>query len=116
MKLTRIIERLNLRVCTAEHRLDREVQNGYVSDLLSDVLANCQENDVWITLQVHPNIVAVAAIKGVAAVILVNDRQPQEETLAKARQENLPILVSSLSAFDLAGKLYAILNEPSGAQ
>lgn len=96
---------------TGEDRLDREVRRGYVSDLLSDVLANCEEGDLWITLQVHPNVVAVASIKGVAAIVLINGREPQEETMEKARQENLPMLVSSLSAFDLAGRLYALLGQ-----
>lgn len=95
---------------TAEDQLDREVKRGYVSDLLSDVLANCEEGDLWITLQVHPNVAAVASTKGVAAVALVNNRVPQEETIQRARQEKLPILVSSLSTFELAGRLYALLN------
>lgn len=110
MKISKVIEELHLEVRTANDRLDAEVKGGYASDLLSDVLANCNEGDLWITLQVHPNVIAVASIKGVAAVVLVNGRQPQEETLERARQENVPVLVSRLGTFELAGRLYALLN------
>jgi len=111
MQLHVIVRELDLSVLSAEHLLDRPVGGGYVSDLLSDVLANCRQGDIWITLHVHPNIVAVASLKGVAAVVLSNGREPQDETLQKARQENLPILVSDLSTFELAGRIYKLLNE-----
>jgi len=59
MKLKEIAEKLNLEAKVAVGNLQVEVSNGYVSDLLSDVLANGEENDLWITLQIHPNIVAI---------------------------------------------------------
>ena len=64
MKLSRIVEEFNLKVVCNADGLDVEVNTGYVSDLLSDVLANSDENYLWITLQIHPNIVAIAAMKG----------------------------------------------------
>ncbi len=89
--------------------MHREVKRGYTSDLLSDVLANGEEDDVWITLQIHPNIVAIAGMKGLSGIVLINSRQPQEETVARAREENMPIMVSEMSAFELSGRLYAVL-------
>ena len=63
MKLKEIVEKLNLEAIVAVDKLEVEVNSGYTSDLLSDVLANSDENDLWITLQVHPNIVAIADMK-----------------------------------------------------
>ncbi|MHC4315896.1 MAG: hypothetical protein ACYSW3_25925 [Planctomycetota bacterium] len=63
MKLTELIEKLNLDVRSAKANLEREVTGGYASDLLSDVLANGKEGNIWVTLQVHHNIVAVASMK-----------------------------------------------------
>ena len=108
MKLKDIVEKLNLQVRVAINNPDVEVGNGYVSDLLSDVLANSEERDLWITLQIHPNIVAIASMKGLVAVAIINGREPEEETLAKAKEKEIPILVSALSAFELAGRLYAL--------
>ena len=106
MKLKDIIENLEMRVETAEESVDREVTGGYMSDLLSDVMANSKEGDVWITLQVHPNIIAVATLKDLAGIIIVQGRKPEKETIEKAQSENIPILVSDLQAFEIAGRLY----------
>jgi hypothetical protein len=106
MKLSDIVKEFNLEVKTGAAQLATEVTGGYASDLLSDVLANAEEGVVWITLHIHQNIVAVASHKGVAGIILVQGRQPEADTLAKAEQENIPILVSSLPAFEIVGRLY----------
>jgi hypothetical protein len=44
----------------------------------------------------------------IAAIIIINGREPAAETVAKADEENLAILVSSLPAFELSGRLYAM--------
>lgn len=108
MKLRDIADRLELKVRTTADRLDAEVTRGYASDLLSDVLANGRKNDVWITLQIHPNIVAVASMKELAGIMIINGREPAAETLAKANEENIPLLVSRLPAFELIGRLYGL--------
>ncbi|MEQ8212852.1 MAG: serine kinase [Smithellaceae bacterium] len=76
---------------------------------MSDVMANSHEGDIWITRQVHQNIVAVASLKDHAGIILVNSCEPAQETLEKAAQENIPIMVSDLSAFELSAKVYNLL-------
>jgi hypothetical protein len=106
MKLRELTEKLSLTVKCCENKLDKEVSGGYVSDLLSDVIANSQKGNVWITMQVHVNIVAVAVLKDLAAIVLIQNRQPNEDTLIKAMDENIPILISQLTAFQLVGKLY----------
>lgn len=110
MTVREIVNALALKELTARERLDVEVSGGYTSDLLSDVMANSQEKNIWITLQVHPNIVAVAKLKELAAIIIVNNRTPEEETLKKAEEEGIPILQTSDSAFVVSGKLYAQLS------
>ncbi len=110
MKLNEIVEELNLEARVAVNNLGAEVRSGYVSDLLSDVLANGNENDLWITLQIHPNIVAIANIKGLSGIVIINGREPEEETVKKAEEENISIMVSPMSAFELSGKLYALIS------
>ena len=73
-------------------------------------MANSHEGDIWITRQVHQNIVAIATLKEHAGIILVNSCEPAKDTLEKAIQENVPIMVSNLSAFELTGKIYNLLN------
>ena len=105
MKLNEIIRKLNL-VVRVDNNLSQEVTSGYSSDLLSDVIAYAQDGDLWITLQTHQNIIAVASMKNLAGIILVNNREPEDETMAKAREENIPLMVSDLPSFELIGRLY----------
>jgi hypothetical protein len=108
VKLTELIEKLNLDVRSAKANLEREVTGGYASDLLSDVLANGKEGNIWVTLQVHHNIVAVASMKDLAGIILVNGREPEQETIEKAEAENLVIMVTEMPTFELVGRLYGL--------
>ncbi len=110
MRVDDLRDILSLQVLTEGIPLDAEVRGGYVSDLLSDVMANAKEGDIWITLQTHLNIVAVATMKGIAGIIIVNGRRPDEETLKKASEEGIPILSTKETAFVVAGKLYKALN------
>ena len=108
MKLIDLVEGLGLTVEVAGDTLDVEVTGGYASDLISDVLAHAVAGDVWITLQTHQNIVAVASLKELAGIVLVGGREPQEDTLLKAAQEGVPILVSEMTTFELVGRLYEL--------
>jgi hypothetical protein len=87
---------------------DKEILGGYASDLLSDVMANSSEGDVWITLQKHVNIAAVAQLNGISAIVLVNNRKPEPDTLARAEELGVAIISTPLQAFDAAGILYAL--------
>ena len=105
MKVKEIQNLFNLEVVSGEKGLNRDITDGYCGDLLSDVMANSVKGAVWLTVQVHQNIVAVAVLKELAAIILVNGRQPDEETKTKSEDEQIPILVTPLSAYQLAGQL-----------
>lgn len=110
MKLKEIIEKLQLKVLTGQENLDVEVTGGYTSDLLSDVIANSKEGNLWITLQIHQNIIAVAKLKDLSGIIIVNSREPDEDTLQKAKEENVPLLGSEEMAYEVSGKLYRLIS------
>lgn len=108
MVLSEIVAKLQLDVRTDRAPLDQNVTGGYASDLMSDVLANANEGDLWVTLQTHQNTVAVASMKGLAGIVLVNSRGPEEDTLARAQEEGIPLMVSPLPAFELIGRLHGL--------
>lgn len=109
MKLNELAEQLGLQVLVAGAEPDALVTGGYTSDLLSDVMGNIDEGMVWITLQVHRNTVAVAALKEVAAVILIGGAMPDDETIAQATAEGVAILTTQMSAFETSGRIYQLL-------
>ena len=110
MELDVIVKRLNLKVRSGSQNLTVEVTGGYAGDLLSDVIANSKQGDIWITRQVHQNIVAVATLKDLAGIILVGNNEPAKETLEKAVHENVPLLVSELGCFETAGRIYRLIS------
>jgi predicted transcriptional regulator len=95
--------------CDAE-RIDIQVTGGYVGDLLSDVMANSTKGQIWVTRQVHQNIVAVAALKELAGIIIVQGAMPDKDTVAKAEKEGLPVLTTTLPAFEVVGRIHRLLN------
>ncbi|MFH1538720.1 MAG: serine kinase [bacterium] len=106
MKLSEIISGLGLEVISPGKR-DVEVAHGYASDLLSDVIANAGKDYIWVTMQTHVNVIAVASLKDIAAVVVVGGRKLEEATVEVARTKGVCVLGTKLSAFDVTGKLYA---------
>jgi hypothetical protein len=102
---------LSLNIIQDQGDLDVSVSGGYTSDLLSDVMAYGKEKNVWITCQTHENIVAIAKLKNLAGIILVNSRKPDQATMQKAREENVVILGTSEPAFAVTGALYNLLKK-----
>lgn len=111
MKVSDIVEKLDLTVFVGQEFLNKEITGGYVSDLLSDVMGYSTEGDVWITLQTHKNVMAIASLKELAAVILVKGFKPDEETIAHAKSEEIPILGTHKKTFEIAGELFNLLNK-----
>jgi hypothetical protein len=109
MNLKDLTERLVLNVLQPQGNFDVAVSGGYTGDLLSDVMANAKEGSVWVTCQTHENIVAVARLKNLAAIVLVNGRKPEDSTLIKARDERVIILGTPESAFATTGALAELL-------
>jgi len=111
MKLRELIKRTGLEIVTGETGLDKEVSGGYTSDLLSDVMGNSREGQVWITMQTHMNVIAVATLKDHAAVIFVSGNRPAAETVEKAVAEGVTLLATRDEAFTISGKIYTLIME-----
>lgn len=111
MKISEIVKLLGLNVISGEGGLDRDISGGYTSDLLSDVIGGAREGNVWITLQTHHNIIAIASLKDLAAVIIVKGLKATEETIKKSNEENIPVLSSDEETFRVTGRLYELLKK-----
>lgn len=109
MKVFELVTELKLQVFAGEQGLENEITGGYVSDLLSDVMGFATEGQVWITLQTHQNVLAVASLKDLAAIIIVKGYTPEGDTIAHSNREGVPLLGTTLPAFEVAGRLYRLL-------
>jgi hypothetical protein len=108
MTLNDLVLCLDLKVFAPGAGLDRPVLGGYASDLLSDVIGHSRKDDMWVTMQIHPNIVAVAVLKDLAGIVIVNGREPAPETVERAVREKVTLLGAPAGTFDIAGRLYAL--------
>ena len=109
MNLQTIIDQLGLKVLTEP--LDFASINpssGYVSDLLSCVMAGAKKDGLWVTLQCHDNIVAVAALLDVSAVIITEDAQPDPATVARANTRGITLLSTPQPSFTVVGQLWGM--------
>ncbi|MDR0422153.1 MAG: serine kinase [Proteiniphilum sp.] len=111
ISLNNLKEKLNCTCLSGENRLDRIADGAYVSDLLSDVMGKAQPGMLWVTSQVHKNIVAVASLKELSAIIVVNERKVDREVLEQAESEEIVILASGKPTFETAGELYRIIRQ-----
>jgi predicted transcriptional regulator len=110
MTLGKLVNLLDFETLTGEVNLDKEVKSGYVSDLLSDVIANIEEGSVWITIQRHINILGVAKLKDVVAIIIPRKLELEQEVIERAKSEKIAILRDFRSAFEISGLIYNALS------
>ncbi len=85
---------------------DKKIYDVYIGDLLSFVMANGKEESVWLTVQRHINVIAVAELNDFSAIIFVENVEPDEKTVLKANELGIPLMISSSDAFTLCKKFY----------
>lgn len=110
MKVKDLVEKLELKVLAGADGLDRDIDGCYISDLLSDVMGNADAGNIWVTLQTHKNVMAVASLKELSCVILVKNLTANDDTLKQADEEALPMLQTSLPTYEIAGRIYNLLS------
>ncbi len=108
MTVKDVVARLPVSVVAGESLLERQIRGGYVGDLLSVVMARASSGNVWVTVQGHPNVVAVAVLVGISAVIVAEGARIEPGTLERADREGIPVLSSAQPAFDLVAQLAAM--------
>jgi hypothetical protein len=109
MNLNEIIQNLNLKVLTESKDFSAiDVKSGYCSDLLSCVMTGAETEAIWVTLMSHSNIVAVAALLDLSAILITEDAQPDQETIQKANDKGITMLSSPESNFAVIGHLWEL--------
>lgn len=100
MHVRQVIRQLGLNL-TGGNQIDVEITGGYASDLLSCVMAGARAGNIWVTLQAHPNIVAVASLIELAAVVVTEGVCLDPETVLKAQETGIPLLTTTQDTFSI---------------
>jgi hypothetical protein len=108
MKLHEIADKLPLILRAGASGLEADVTGGYAADLLSCAMAGAQRGNIWVTLQGHLNVIAIATLNELSAIIVTEDKPVAPDTLARAEAEGVPVLTTSLSTFEVVGRLWEL--------
>ncbi len=108
MTVRNIMEELELFLIAGASGIDNKVENVYIGDLLSWVMGNAEQKSIWITVQSHVNIVAVATLIGASCIIVSESVFVGQDTVERANREGIPMFASSYTSYQLAKQLIAI--------
>lgn len=107
MTLQQMIDRLDLTLLTEQKDFSKMTPTaGYASDLLSCVMASAEKGGIWITLQSHINIVAVAALLGLSAIVITEGTVPDQEVIDRANEVGVTLLSTEMPTFYVVGMMW----------
>jgi predicted transcriptional regulator len=106
MRLPDIVNTLGLSVKAGAAGLDVDVTGAYAADLLSCAMAGARKGNLWITLQGHLNVVAIASLTELAGIIVTEGKPVAMDTLGKADEEGIPVFTTRLTTYEVAGRLW----------
>lgn len=89
----------------------REITGGYCGDLLSWVMGRARSGDAWITVMGNVNSVAVAVLADAACLLLAEASPLDGDALARAKAQDVCILRSDRTAYQLALELGRLLQD-----
>ncbi len=107
MKLREVQEILDADVIVGKEKLDMEVKTAFGADLMSDVLSFAKAGSLLLTGLTNTQVVRIANVLDIAAIILVRGKKPTAETIDRAKELQIPILTTKYILFETAGRLYA---------
>ena len=107
--LQTILDKIPLKVLTEPVNYSEiEISSGYASDLLSCVMTGAKADGIWVTLIANINIVAVASLLELPAIIITENAQPDAATIARANQEGIVLLSTEAGSYQVVGKLWQL--------
>ena len=105
MTVKEVMELIEAKDMTPETDKNTEVSCGYTCDLLSWVMAHGAAGMAWVTVQTHMNVIAVASLMEMAAVIIPEGIEMEAPSLEKAKEEGITVLESPLTAYEICARL-----------
>ncbi len=108
MTVLELVEALGLQVFAMPDPA-REVCGAYAGDLLSWVMRRAQADGAWLTIMSNRNIVAVATLTDVAAIILTEGVPPDDTVAELAGARGVNLLGSGRDTLETGAALLKLL-------
>lgn len=106
MKIIDIANLIQGKIVSENKQDDREITSAYCCDMLSLVMKNAQADMALITIQTNMNAVAVCVLMESPVMILAEGIKIEEKSLEKANEEDISIIETALSSYEICGLLY----------
>jgi len=104
MKVQEVADKLELK--PVSRVFDKDVTGVYISDMMSDVIANAKAGNVLATVQIHGNVIAAANLVDVSAIIVTQGKMPADDIVKMAEKAEITILSTGLNQWQVATRLY----------
>jgi predicted transcriptional regulator len=104
MKLKDLADKLELKPATK--LFDKDVTGVYISDMVSDVIANAKAGDLLVTVQIHGNVIAAANLVDICGIVVTQGKAPAEDVVKMAEKAEIPIFTTGLTRWQMATRLY----------
>jgi len=82
------------------------VTGVYISDMVSDVIANAKAGDLLLTAQVHANVIAAANLVDICGIVVTQGKTLGDDVVKMAEKAEIPVFTTSLSRWQMATRLY----------
>lgn len=106
MTLKEVTEQVEATVVCGETFLERTVQAGFASDLMSDVLTLMNDNLLLITGLANIQSVRTAEMADIGQILYVRNKIPTKDMVALAKEQGIVLITTSYSMFKASALLY----------
>ena len=106
MKISEVRDILNAEVVVGDNQLDKTVDAAGGADLLEDILVALADGSVFLTGVVSEQVLRIAKLAGVGAVVFVRGKKPDKAAIDLAKSYDIPVLLTDYSMFVASGRLY----------
>src|SRR5512140_876876 len=103
MKLKELAEKLELKPVT--QMFDKEITGVYISDMVSDVIANAKAGNLLVTVQIHNNVIAAANLVDISGIVVTQGKLPADDVVKMAEKAEIPVFSTDLNRWQVATKL-----------
>ena len=107
MKIEEIADILKAKILYLPEGFDADIQIAGASDLMSDVLAYVAEDILLITGLMSAQVIRVADLMDISAIVFVRGKVAQKDILDGAKEAGIDVLSTDMTTFTSCGLLHA---------
>lgn len=94
-------------IVTDSATIENTFTDVYAGDLLSNVMANAKENNLFVTIMANINTVGVASLKDLPIIVLGEGKHANDIMVAKANEEKIAIIETPKNVVEVIRKIYS---------